>query len=773
MKNRLNYHIICLLSMLFLASSCNTLKYIPEDEKLYTGADISIKGKLSRYEKGELKEELNLVTRPKPNEKILGIRLGLWARQRVNRGVSTFYSRWINKRIGEEAVLLSEIDLNSTNKLMRNRLENKGYFYSQISSKKSPGRLTGVTKFTIRPGTRLLISEYQYDSVGIPLMDSLLTEYTSREKTIKPKAPFDLYMLKQARSNISHYLKEQGYYYFNADYLIFDADSVNTTEPNRVKLTLMVKENTPEAALAQYKIGDITVFPHYTLLNDSTKTGNDTAIYKGVEYIQDGIYFYPAKLHPYLLFKEGDLYDEEEERFTSRRLNSLQNYRYVSIRFQRDSTLASGYGTLNTSIYLSPLKKRSFVAEFQGTSKSNNFVGTALTLEYLNRNIFHGAETFSLKGKVGYEAQLAGGELSGLNSLETGIAAEYRVPRLVSPFHLHEKFRYSIPKTKFRLSYDVLRRVQYYSLNSFLGLVGYEWNVNAYVTHNLNPISVNLINIAKKTAAFEELLNDNSFLRRSFEQQFIPALSYSYQYNKLLLTEQRSRFLVLFNAELAGNMFGLIQNIGGNSGTNKSLFGVEYAQYNKFDIDVRNYFDVTQNSQFVTRFFTGWGFPYGNSQSLPYSKQYFSGGPNSLRAFRIRSVGPGNYSTTDETSTSSFFDQTGDIKVEGNLEYRFPIFSYFKGAVFADAGNVWLQNGDPENNFEGEFTKDWSNQIAVGAGIGLRLDIQFVVVRLDVATPLRKADASGTFTWQDNYQFGNKSWRQQNIVWNFAIGYPF
>jgi len=773
-RSKLIFHVsfYALLSITMLG--CSTLPYLPKGEKLYRGAEIKIKGPQSTYRKGEMEKQLQKVAKPQPNSKILGIRLGLWARQRVNRDVATFYSRWINKKIGEEPVLMSEVDLNSTTKLMTNRLENMGYFYSAINASKAPGKLTGVTKFKINTGKRLMINEYKFDSIDIPLMDSLLTDYAKRETELKRKTPFDLTKLKEERNKISHFFKEKGYYYFNADYLLFTADSLETEEPNTVNLSLSIKKSTPDDALAQYRVGDIKVYPHYTLLNDSSGKVNDTAIYKDVEYIQDGIYFYPAKLHPYLLIEEDKLYNEQDERYTSRRLNSLNNYRYVNIRFQRDSSVStSGYGRLNSSIYLSPLKKRSFVAEVQGTSKSNNFVGSVFTLEYLNRNIFNGAESFSLKGKIGYEAQLAGNDLSGLNTFETGIAAEYRVPRLVSPFDLQEKFRYSIPRTKFKISYDLLRRLQYFTLNSFLGLIGYEWNVNAFVTHTINPISVNLINISRRTPEFLQLLEDNSFLRRSFEQQFIPALSYSFQYNKLILNDQRSRFYVLFDAEFAGNMFGAIQNLSGETGSDKSLFGVEYAQYNKFDIDVRHYYDVSQETSLVSRFFTGWGFPYGNSESLPYAKQFFAGGPNSLRAFRIRSVGPGNYAREGDISSTTFFDQTGDIKIEGNIEYRFPIFSYFKGAVFTDAGNVWLQNGDPENDFEGQFTSNWSNQIAVGSGIGLRLDIQFVVIRLDVATPLRKANDRGVFDWQRSFRLGNRAWRRENIVWNFAIGYPF
>jgi outer membrane protein insertion porin family len=772
MRTKQRTHIVFSLLLIAALQACNTLKYIPEDETLYTSYSIQVKGKLSTYDKGAIKEALSSVIQPAPNKKIMGIRLGLWARQRVDRGDAKFYAEWINKKIGEAPVYMTRVKLGSIEMLIDNRLNNLGYFYPEITSTKRPGKHTGAINFTVTPKKRLMITSYKYDAVGIPLLDSIINSFVEQRVIINPREAFNLYTLKESRSILANKLKDAGYYYFNPDYLLFIADTLASNKPNTAILNLRVKEKTPQSALAQYRISDLTVYPHYTLLSDSTGNELDTSTYKGVRFIQDDNFFYPEKMYPYLLIKEGGLYNKKEALYTSRRLNSLRTYRYVSIRFSKDSLFTDGLGTLKSNIYLAPLKKRSFRAEIEANSKSNNFVGSVFSLEYLNRNIFRGAESFSLKGKIGYEAQFSGGELSNLNTFETGLSAEYRVPRLVAPFNFQESFRYSLPKTKFRLSYELIRRVQYFSLNSFLALYGYQWDVNAYVTHSLNPISVNFINIRNRTPDFLALLDQNSYLLRSFQQQFIPGLSYNYQYNKLMLNDQRSKFLILFNADFAGNLFGLLQQTD-NSTDRKTLFGVEYAQYAKLDVDVRNYFDLTQDTRLVSRLFFGYGLPYGNSESLPYSKQYFSGGPSSLRAFRIRSVGPGNFVSNATNASDSFFDQTGDIKIEANLEYRFPIYDYFKGAVFADAGNVWIKNGDEQNSFRGEFSDSWYQEMALGAGVGIRLDVEFIVIRLDVATPIRKPTNTSDFSWQNSFDLGNNNWRANNIIWNFAIGYPF
>jgi outer membrane protein assembly factor BamA len=290
------------------------------------------------------------------------------------------------------------------------------------------------------------------------------------------------------------------------------------------------------------------------------------------------------------------------------------------------------------------------------------------------------------------------------------------------------------------------------------------------VTHNLNPISINYISVGNESDAFEKLKIDNPFLARSFEQQFIPGMSYSFQWSQLVRNIKTNRFFFSFNADFAGNALAVAQNIGGVKGDDKKFWGQSYAQFSRFDFDLRNYQNIGNESRLVSRVFAGIGLPYGNSVSLPYSKQYFSGGPNSVRAFRIRSLGPGNYHPKDSVGDgTSFFDQAGDIKIEANLEYRFPIVSFLKGAVFTDAGNVWLRNTDGRN---GKFTSNWINEIAIGSGLGFRVDIEFFVIRLDVATPLRKPTDNG-FQWQDSFELGNKSWRQENINWNFGIGYPF
>lgn len=762
---------IALISLLGGAFfSCNTTKHLQQGERLYEGGKLKLKEIESSKYKKELERDLEEVNRPKPNEKLAGMRLGLWANQKVKKEKAGFYAKWVNKRIGEEAVLLDQVNINSVQKLMKNRMENLGYFNSEIKYEIVEKKRTGYIEFEISSGKRLHIDSVHYKKVGEQKVDSLILNYLEEEMPIKKNEAFSLQKLKETRTEIADYLKKQGYYYFSSNNLIFEADTLSTKKENEAIMELRIKDNASGLALVPFKIKEIHVFPKYSLDTSEGASEADTTVLNEVEFIQSEIFFRPDRLYPYLFIKEGNYYNPESERYTNKRLNSLKTYRFVNIRYQEDSTFENGNGQLTANIYLSPLNKRSFRSELQAVSKSNNFVGPNLNFEYLNRNLFKGGEALRLSTKVGYEAQLNGREINaGLNSIETGVAAELIIPRMVTPFPIEEKFRYSIPKTKFKLSYDLLNRSQWFNLNSFLAVYGFEWNPNIFVTHNLNPVSINYISVGNESEAFEKLKKANPFLARSFEQQFIPGLSYNFQWSQLVRNIKSNRFYFAFSADFAGNALALAQNIGGVNGDDKKFWGQSYTQFSRFDFDLRNYQNIGKESRLVSRVFAGIGLPYGNSVSLPYSKQYFSGGPNSVRAFRIRSLGPGNYQSPDSTAGTGFFDQAGDIKIEANVEYRFPLISFLKGAVFTDAGNVWLKNADGR---DGKFTSNWINEIAIGSGIGLRVDIEFFVIRLDVATPLRKPTNNG-FQWQDSFEIGKKSWRQENINWNFGIGYPF
>ncbi|GGW24526.1 membrane protein [Arenibacter certesii] len=738
--------------------SCSVKKYIPQDELLYTDGNIQLEADTTIRDLGKINQELQNLLKPEPNTKFLGAYIRLWAHYKSQKEKPGFINRFLNKKIGEEPVYLSDIDLEKTEELINNRLENRGFFRNNITSSVYKKTKTASIVYQVGVKKPYTLASYQLEGDSLPILADIIENLG--KTTLAPGIRYDLQRFKMERERIDQDLKAKGYYNFNADFLIFEADT-NQYKNKRFDLFLRLKKDVPKKSLVPYRINDIKVFPNYSVATDSLKM--DTVQIAGVDYIQHNDFFKPKRLAPYILLNEGETYDPLKSKLTSNRLASIGTYKYINIQYKEDNTdmETDGFSKLDAFIYLSPLNKRSLRAELQAVTKSNNFAGPTLSLTYSNRNFFKGGETLNVTGNVGYETQLDGNNSTGLSSTQLGFKTDLIFPRLLSLFNISERFKYAVPKTKISLGMEHLNRSKLYSLTSFSSIFGYGWNENKYVYHELNPISINYVNLSKTTAEFETILDNNPFLRSSFEQQFIAGLTYSFTYNEVAVSRKRNTLFFNGNIDLAGNTLNLFGKRA-NPGEDKTILGLAYAQYAKTDIDLRYHLSVGSSQKLIGRIFGGIGIPYGNSNTLPFSKQFFSGGPYSVRAFRIRSLGPGTYNPESDDS-GAFFDQSGDIRLEANLEYRFPIYSFLKGAVFADAGNVWLIN---ENDAlpGGKFTSNFMDELGIGVGAGLRIDIQSFVLRFDLATPLQKPYLPKGKRFE---------WDISQPILNFAIGYPF
>ncbi|MGJ8658968.1 BamA/TamA family outer membrane protein [Cellulophaga fucicola] len=770
MKKNAPYRYIFILLTLVVCYSCSVAKFIPEDEILYAGSKIIVETEEDTIATKIVKEELNTLIPLQPNSKFLGSNLGLYYHYKAQKEKPGFINKWLNKKFGEEPVFLSDVDPKRVEKLILNRLDNRGFFYSKVKSKiDSTKKYAGVTYTTNLPRPYRL-EKFELDKDSLPIYAEI--QEILADTKIKPGNRFDLELMKFERERIDNRLKQRGYYNFNSDFLIFEADT-NRYDTSKFDLFLRLKKNTPPKSTIPYTIDSITVYPKYVI--GDTATVNKTSIVNGIKFVQSNEFFKPEQLQPYILFEKGQKYNANTARLTSNRLSSIGSYKFVNIQFKEKDTTAvkDGSGSLDMDIYLSPLTKRSLRAELQGVTKSNGFAGPGVSLSYNNRNVFGGGETLSITGSFSYETQLSGSSDSGLSSIAGGLKTDLIIPRLV-PFS-PSRFKYNVPKTKISLGADFLDRSKLYTLTSFNTSFGYIWKANNYVYHELNPISINYVNLTNTTTEFEEILDDNPYLKSSFEQQFIAGLNYKFTYNELVDENISKPIYISANFDIAGNALHLL------NGGKETAFGLDYAQYAKLDVDFRYYLKWKNEQTFIARAFAGWGLPYGNSTTLPFVKQYFSGGPYSVRAFSIRSLGPGTFSTDD--NSSSYFDQSGNLRLEANLEYRFPIFSYLKGALFADAGNVWLTY-DPEISddetaegiafneqlkSEGKFGSDWVRELGAGVGFGLRVDVQSFVIRLDLASPFRVP----YLTEGERSRIPFFDGGDDNLMLNFAIGYPF
>lgn len=754
-SNNLKY--LFFISIIYLLSACSAKKFVPDGESLYNGSSIKFEDTLEIENRDGLKTMLVNLLKPKTNSKILGMRPNLYFYYKSQREKPGFINKFLGKKIGEEPVYFSDVNVSSTEEIILNRLSNNGFFNSQVISNVESDSTSKTTEvnYTISLTSPYRMEKYEIERDSI---DSLAL-YSEIEKSMnqtffKKDARFNLDAMKAERTRIDNFLKERGYYNFNGDFLIFEADT-NAYDDKRFDLYLKLKNKVPEKSLVPYQIRDVTIYPNYSV--ESKEEYKDTTKFKAFKFVQNDVFFKPKRLSPYILIKPEENYSPKNSKYTSRRLSNIGTYKFVNINYKENDTVTkNGKRHLDAELFLSPLNKRALRLELQGVTKSNNFAGPGIGLTYSNRNIFKGGELFRLSTNFGYEKQFSSGGSEGSSSLQLGAKTSLTFPRLLFPINIDHRFEYSIPKTKIELGYDYLNRTRLYRLNSLTATFGYIWTANRFVTHRLNPLNINYVSLGKTSEEFDNILDQNPFLRQSFEQKFIAGLTYSFTYNELSDQSKKGGFYTNVNFDIAGNILSLFGKE--NDEGSKSFLGLEYAQYAKLDIDTRYHYKLDSKGQvLVARVFGGIGLPYGNSNSLPFVKQYFSGGPYSVRAFRIRGLGPGTYAPAD--GDSGYFDQAGDIRLEANLEYRFPIMQYINGAVFADAGNVWLTK-ENEALPGGKFSTDFINELGIGAGIGLRIDIQGFVIRFDLASPLKTPNTDWNFEYD-------------SPVFNFAIGYPF
>jgi outer membrane protein assembly factor BamA len=426
---------------------------------------------------------------------------------------------------------------------------------------------------------------------------------------------------------------------------------------------------------------------------------------------------------------------------------------------------------LNTYYYLTPLPKKSLQAEISGNTKSNNYVGSLVTFSFHNRNTFRGAEQLDLRANVGSETQYSGYQ-SGFNTYRLGGGITFSIPRFVVPFFHFNTTNAFVPKTKIDLSYDLLNRRKLYTLNSFKAELGYLWKPNLRVQQELNPFSINLVRAVNVTDRYRDSIRRDPILRHAIDTQFIMGSNYAYTIDPFVNNPLGSGFYFNGLADLSGNISGLFVPVDKATGQ-KRLFNTAISQYIKAQTDLRYYLAFNSKTRLANRMLVGFGYPYGNSSQLPYIKQFFIGGNNSIRAFRSRSVGPGTFRDPQADSLSFYPDQSGDIKLELNTELRYKINKILEGAFFVDAGNIWMYNKD-KNRPGAEFNKDFMKELAVGTGIGLRIDLTILLLRIDIGMPIREPWLEPGSRWVfDKINFTDRDWRRKNLVLNLAIGYPF
>ncbi len=765
-----------------MLTGCTGTKFLKEGETFYTGAKLNIKpqGKISGL--SALEPELEEYITPQPNNTLLGMRPGVWfyyvaGTPKKKKGIRNF----IKTKLGKEPVLLKDATPQQTAQALEGQLHNDGYFKSKVSAEvNTKGKKSRVVYHIT------LERPYRIGQINYLLPDAAyaqLIEIIKQNSLIKENQKYSLALLSAEQQRIEDVAQNAGFYYFDDRHLLFKADS--TVGNKMIDLDLTVEPGMPERARRTYTLRNITLYPNYTVTNDSLASTSDTLTVDHFTYIDNQHNFKPRVLTNVINLKPDSMYRRIDHEYTLSHLMGLNTFKYVNIKYRPVRGDSAG---LSASIFLTPHLKKSLRMQLQGVSKSNNFVGPGLEFVFTNRNLLKGAELFQFKMNGSYEMQIRSKQTNPLNAIEFGAEASLSVPRFITPIRIRYHSAKYLPQTQFKAGFTLQQRLQYFRLMSFNINTGYTWRETTLKTHELFPVDITFVRTDNTSQEFEDRLAENAILRNSFQNQFILGLRYAYTINTQLRDDieskynlkstKRHHFYLNASIELSGNIPYAIQSAARNNEDEPfTIFNTPYSQFVRPVLDFRHYWQLTKKSKIASRLSTGLGYAFGNSQYMPYIKQFSMGGSNSLRAFPARSVGPGTFNYLDN-NTALFIDQRGDIKVEANVEYRFDIISALKGGLFVDAGNIWLMKNDAARP-GGQFDKQkFLKEIAVGTGAGLRLDFSFFVLRVDVAFPIRKTytTQSGTneFQWAfRDIDFGSQTWRHNNLVYNIAIGYPF
>ena len=763
-------HIILIIIICLAAVGCSNTKFLADDQLLYTGKDEVFISDTAKFKDLRVKQITGSVTAFKPNNSIGGKRVmppfGLWfynyrkPKERKSPG-------WLYRTFAKEPVLISTVNPEVRCRKLESELFGSGYFHSAVwsaidTSKRNP-RKAGITYY-VKPGRPFRYNEISF-APPEDAVDSIINSFQP-ELAMKPDDVFDLETVKSEARKITDRLQESGYFYFNQSQIKYTADTIQI--PYKIDLRINKNENLPYRAGVKYFIDDITV----KVTGDADSTyllpGTDTIKYDGINIISQGMQFKPGVFARSVYFREGDSYSTSSHLKTMAHLNSYGIFKFINVRYTPDPD--SLINQLDMLIELTPMKDISLDLEANVVTKSTGFSGPGFAATLAQGNLAGGANRLQLKLDGGVEWQWSNKTTSSLGtvSYSVGVSSSIIFPKLIAPSLFINPDRFNLPQTSVTVGFEFLNKIQYYRMISVNTGFGYQWKKPDKITHKFFPVFINSINLLETTPEFDSLISDNQYIRKSFEEQFIVGMKYDFTYDNSL-TKQPHGFYFSAGLSSSGNLLDLAKRIFNEESERPySFVGNIYSQFLKLSTDVR-YYRNFNNKSIASRFYAGIGIPYTNSVVMPYVEQFYSGGSNSIRAFVARSLGPGGLVPPEDVNPDSLIiDQTGDIKLEGNLEFRFRMSKVLHGALFIDAGNVWLLNPD-ETRPDAEFHfNKFMDQLAVGTGIGLRFDFNFFILRTDFGFPIRspyKIDGS-------NWLIGSSDvWKKG--VFNLAIGYPF
>lgn len=785
-----------LLFIICLLSSCSVKKNLGENQYLVKKNKIVLEEGTKRED--YLKSGLDNYIVLDKNRSFLN------ANVRVYNEHETKFKRWWKRVIDNPPSYYDASLVEQSAYKMELFLQNKGYFGSTVSydaqpkNPKKPQNKKVVVTYTAYLKPSYKINEVKYHIEDSTIQSLVLPALAGTR--VKQGWRYDYYLLEDQRTDITNLLQNNGYYLFHPDYIFYEVD---TFFQNRtLQLTLNIRpnpilegyEDNPlnELYNKKFRIGEVYIQPYMRDIRSGVRNQYDTTlvarpsfddidstVYYNVISADKKPYIRTKALLPTVYIEQGDEYrkdDIAQARSNLVRLPALGSAFVAFDTIPQAKSPDTLTGWLRARINIDEGIKQSFDTDLEATTDNIGAFGTSVSLSWSNRNIFKGSEVLSLQLKGAMELQRTFNDdnvniLGIFNSIDVGFQLSLTFPRFLAPISPYRFPRYHRPSSSVSIGYNFQFR-SLYSRNIFLTSFGYKWKPEDRISHSLTLIDLNLVKI-DKSHEFDSMLQNYNNLRykEQYTDHFIMALGYTFTFSNQEVGKRKNFTYLRASAESCGNLLYGINSLFHSPKTFDSedvneyytLFNIRYSQYLKADFEIRRFiYTNTRGANLAFRFWGGVGVPYGNNMSLPFEKGFYGGGPNDLRGFPINVVGPGGFVSQEDYR----YERSGDIKLEANAEYRFNISGMFKGAIFTDVGNIWLLRDD-KDFVDGSFKfSKFYKELYWNTGLGLRLDIDFFVIRLDFGLPLYNPGYNG-----DKWIIRHLQLR--DLVLNFGIGYPF
>lgn len=769
MNKGFRYIIYSLFAMTMVA--CSGTKYVPE------GAFLLDKVAVQADNNDTKSTDLSTYIRQKPNNRWFSvIKTQLYIYNLSGRDSTKWYNRML-RRIGDAPIVYSEYDTQRSQEELKKAVQNMGYMGAEVYTDKKIKKKKIEVTYRVASGKPYIVR-----SVKLDVKDKKIAEYLQNDSAnslLRPGMLLNVNKLDNERQRITSFLQQNGYYRFNKDFISYSADTVRSTYLVDLTLHLLqfkaYTDNEPSDH-KQYKIGKVSFITDYDVLQSSALSSieiNDSIHYKNYPiYYKDNLYLRPKVLVDNLQIRPGELYNERNVQRTYNNFGRLSALKYTNVRFF--DTQVADTNLLNCYVLLTKGRHQSVAFEVEGTNSAGD-LGAAASVSFQHRNLFHGSETFMVKLRGAYEA------ISGLqqgysndNYTEYGVESSINFPSFLFPF-LATDFKNRIrATTEFGLQYNSQQRPEF-SRKVASASWSYKWSNSRKSQHRFDLLDVSFLYFPWVSDTFKQKYEENNqsyIFEYNYKDRLIVRMGYMFNYNSAgermaNNTIKSNSFSIRAGLESAGNVMYAISNLtklSKNSDGEYSLLNIPYAQYVKGDFDFSRNIVIDDKNAIAYHVGVGIAVPYGNSKSIPYIKQYFSGGANSVRGWSVRELGPGSF-----PGDGNYLNQSGDIKFDASIEYRSKLFWLLQGALFVDAGNIWTIK-EYENQPGGQFDiSKFYKQIAFAYGLGIRIDLDYLVFRIDGGMKaLNPAYSSG----KQRYPILNPNFKR-DFTFHLAVGYPF